>query len=200
MRIDPASLDGKERHKLLNGVIVPRPIGWISTVDADGVSNLAPFSWFQVVSSTPPVVMFSSGARNGGLKDTAANALATGNFVVNIVSADLLEAMNATSIEAPAEVDEFAYANLEAAPSERVAAPRVASAPVALECETMHHFEIPSGGNTVIFGQVVLAHVRDDLRDENGYIDMSGLNPVARLAGNDYALLGELVTVARPGD
>ncbi len=197
MRIDLATLDGKERHKLLSGVVVPRPIGWISTVDENGVRNLAPYSFFQVVSSTPPVVMFSSGKRHGVAKHSATNALATGGFVANIVSADLLEAMNATSIEVAMDVDEFDHANLDATPSERIAAPRVTAAPVALECETLHHYEIPDGGNVVVFGRVLVAHVRDDLRDENGYIDVRRLDPVARLAGLEYATLGDVVSVPR---
>jgi len=198
MTIDLATLDGKERHKLLNGVVVPRPIGWISTVDENGVRNLAPYSWFQIASSTPPVVMFSAGKRNGVAKDSALNAIATGGFVANIVSGDLLEAMNATSVEAAIDVDEFDYARLDATPSERIAAPRVTAAPVSLECETLHHYEIPDGGNTVVFGRVLVAHVRDDLRDENGYIDIRKLDPIARLAGLDYATLGDVVTVPRP--
>lgn len=198
MRIELDTLDAKERHKLLNGTVVPRAIGWISTVDDAGRRNLAPFSWFTIAASTPPVLMFSVGSRDGVLKDTGRNAVAIGGFVAHVAGADLVKAMNDTSVEAPEHVDEFDFAHLDATPSERVAAPRVAAAPVAFECETLHHYAIPDGGNTVVFGRVLLAHVRDDVRDAQGYVDVRALDPVARLAGLDYASLGDVFAVPRP--
>lgn len=198
MRIDLDSLDSPRRYKLLTGTVVPRPIGWISTVDESGGRNLAPYSFFQVVSTTPPVLMFSGGRRDGTPKDSVQNALATGGFVAQLADVSLLDAMNESSVDAPPGVDEFAYAGLEAISSEHVAAPRVASAPVAFECELLHHYEVPDGGNVVVFGRVVIAHVRDDLIDEAGRIDIPALNPIARLAGTTYGKLGELMDVARP--
>lgn len=198
MRIDLATLDPVHRYKLLTGSVVPRPIGWISTVDDAGVRNLAPYSFFQVASTTPPVLLFSGGRREGTPKDSVLNALSTGGFVAHIADVGRLEAVNATSVEAPPKVDEFDHAGLEAIPSERVAAPRVADAPVAFECELLHHYEVPDGGNVVVFGRVLVAHLRDDLIDEAGRIDLRALDPIARLAGTTYGTLGDLMDVARP--
>lgn len=198
MRIELDSLDGKGRYKLLTGTVVPRPIGWISTVDEEGRRNLAPFSYFQIASATPPVLLFSAGQRDGAPKDSVRNALATGGFVAHIADVALLDAMNVSSAEAPPEVDEFDLAGLEAAPSDTVAAPRVTAAPVAFECELLHHYDVPDGGNTVVFGRVRVAHLRDDLVGDDGRIDLRALNPIARLAGTVYGTLGELMDVARP--
>lgn len=198
MRFDLAAMEPRDRYKLLTGTVVPRPIGWIATVDAQGRRNLAPFSYFQLASATPPVLMFSAGRRAGAPKDTVRNALETGGFVAHIADAAHLEAMNATSVEAPHEIDEFAYAGLEAVPSDAVAAPRVGSAPVAFECELLHHWSVPGGGNTVVFGTVLVAHVRDDVVAENGRIDVKALDPLARLAGTQYGTLADVIDLARP--
>jgi flavin reductase (DIM6/NTAB) family NADH-FMN oxidoreductase RutF len=198
MRIELDPLAPRDRYKLLTGTVVPRPIGWISTVDEEGRRNLAPFSYFQIASATPPVLLFSAGARDGAPKDSVRNALATGGFVAHVADVALLEAMNVSSAEAPPEIDEFELAGLESAPSERVAAPRVVAAPVAFECELLHHYQVPEDGNTVVFGRVLLAHLRDDLMGEDGRIDLRALNPIARLAGTVYGTLGELMDVARP--
>jgi flavin reductase (DIM6/NTAB) family NADH-FMN oxidoreductase RutF len=198
MRFDLDTMDARGRYKLLTGTVIPRPIGWISTVDADGRRNIAPFSYFQIASASPPVLLFSGGSRDGQAKDSVRNALATGGFVAHIADATLLEAVNLTSVEAPHEIDEFAYADLDDEPSELVAAPRVKAAPVAFECELTHHWEVPGGGNTVVFGLVRLAHVRDDLVLEDGRIDARALDPIARLAGTLYGTLGQIVDMARP--
>ena len=198
MRIDPDALAPQDRYKLLTGTVVPRPIGWISTVDGAGHRNLAPYSYFQIASATPPVLLFSAGRRAGVPKDSALNALETGGFVAHVADRALMDAMNLTSVESPRDVDEFELAGLEAVPSETVAAPRVAAAPVAFECELLHHYEIPDGGNVVVFGRVRVAHLRDDLRDERGRIDIPSLDPIARLAGTVYGTLGELFDVERP--
>lgn len=198
MRFDLDGLDARERYKLLTGTVVPRPIGWISTVDQHGRRNLAPFSYFQIASASPAVLSFSGGSRAGRPKDSVRNALATGGFVANIADMALIEALNASSVEAPHEIDEFAYAGLEALPSDVVAAPRVALAPVAFECELLHSYDVPDGANTVVFGRVRVAHVRDDLVQEDGRIDVRALDPVARLAGTLYAALGQIVDLPRP--
>ncbi|MDZ7799399.1 MAG: flavin reductase family protein [Trueperaceae bacterium] len=198
MRFELADMAPRDRYKLLTGTVVPRPIGWIATVDEEGRRNLAPFSFFNVVSASPPTLMFSGGRRNGLPKDSAANALATGQFVAHIAGTELLDAMNATSIDAPPGEDEFAYADLEAVPSERVRPPRLAAAPVAFECEVVHTYEVAPGGNTVVFGRALIAHLRDDLVLEGGRIDVRALSPVARLAGTQYATLGEILERARP--
>src|SRR6056297_2515465 len=184
MRFDLDGLDARERYKLLTGTVVPRPIGWISTVDEQGRRNLAPFSYFQIASASPPVLSFSGGSRAGRPKDSVHNALATGGFVAHIADMALMEAMNATRVEAP-------HADV-------VAAPRVALAPVAFECELLHAYEVPEGGNTVVFGRVRVAHVRDDLVQEDGRIDVRALDPLARLSGTLYAALGQIVDLPRP--
>ena len=134
MEIDPRSMPSSAVYKLLIGCIVPRPIAWVSTVSADGVANLAPFSFFMGVCNEPPTIAFSSGRREGNKKDTVANAEHTGDFVVNVVDDSLAERMNLTSGEYPPEVDEFALTGLTAAPGVKVRAPRLAEAPISLEC------------------------------------------------------------------
>jgi len=198
MRIDLDSLEPQARYKLLTGTVVPRPIGWISTVDMRGRRNLAPFSYFQIASATPPVLLFSGSGRAGRPKDSVGNALATGGFVAHIADASLLEALNLTSVEAPPELDEFEFAGLAATPSDRVAAPRVTEAPVAFECELLHRYAIPGGTNTVVFGRVLVAHLRDGLMSGDGRIDVAALDPIARLAGTLYARLGQVTDLARP--
>jgi len=126
---DPSELEGVDRYKLLTGLVVPRPIGWIGTLGQDGRPNLAPFSFFTVVAGTPPTVLFSPGRRTGTPKDTLANALAKGEFTVNVVDEPLAEAMNLTSGEYAAEIDEFALAGLDARPGDVVDAPLVLEAP-----------------------------------------------------------------------
>lgn len=188
----------RDRYRLLTGAVVPRPIGWISTVDESGRRNLAPFSYFNIAAANPPTLMYSGGVRQGTSKDTVRNARATGGFVAHIVDEPLLEAMNRTSVDAPPGVDEFGFAGLEAVPSDRVAAPRVAAAPVAFECELVHEYEVSPGGSTIQFGRVLVAHVRDDVTGPDGRIDVHALRPLARLAGAQYATLGEVIERARP--
>ncbi|MEX2502984.1 MAG: flavin reductase family protein, partial [Trueperaceae bacterium] len=196
MRLVMDDLSSSERYKLLTGTVVPRPIGWISTVDQDGTFNLAPFSYFMVAATNPPTLAFSGGHHDSGPKDSVRNAIRAGQFVANVADRGLLEAMNASSVDAPPHVDEFAHAGLEPVASDRVAAPRVAAAPVAFECELTHQLSI--GSNTLVFGRVLVAHLRDGLRGEDGRIDVRALDPVARLAGTQYAALGDIVELARP--
>lgn len=191
-------MEPRARYKLLTGTVVPRPIGWISTVDAAGHRNLAPYSYFNLVDATPPTLMFSGNRRRGTPKDSVLNARETGGFVAHIVDETLLEAMNQTSIDAPIGIDEFDHASLEALPSERVAAFRLAKAAVAFECELVHEYEVSPESSTVLFGRVLVAHVRDDLLQENGRIDVRALRPVGRLAGAQYATLGRVIQLARP--
>ncbi len=175
-----------DRYKLLIGGVVPRPIGWIGTQDADGRRNLAPYSFFNVVAGTPPTVLFSPGRRGDRPKDTLANVLATGVFTVNVVDEDLAEAMNLTSGEYGPEVDEFELAALETVQGDVVAAPMVAASPVRLECELTRTVELDDPPtNTVVFGRVLRMHVRSDLLDGTR-IDPIGLRAVGRMAGSGY--------------
>jgi flavin reductase (DIM6/NTAB) family NADH-FMN oxidoreductase RutF len=198
MQFNPETTDPTLTYKLLSGTIVPRPIGWISTVSPDGVNNLAPYSFFNAVSGDPPHVLFCSGKRGSGHKDSAGNALATGEFVVNLVSESTAEAMNLTATELPADVDEFAYAGLTALPSVVVAAPRVGESLVNFECKVVHSYEIEGGGSVIVVGRVVMMHVADEILDERYRIDYGVYKPVGRLAGNSYCRVNDLFDLVRP--
>jgi flavin reductase (DIM6/NTAB) family NADH-FMN oxidoreductase RutF len=200
MIVETAALSERESYKLLISSVVPRPIAWVSSQDAEGLLNLAPFSYFQAVCPEPPTVVVSVGRRaDGTWKDTALNAQATGEFVVNIVSLELAEQMNVTSGDYPPDLNEFEIAGLTTAPSHRVRPPRVAEAAIALECRlaqtvTLGH---DPGTNLLLIGEVVAYYVRDDLC-VNGLVDYERLRPVARLGGNQYAKPGEVFEMIRP--
>ena len=180
----------RELYLLLTGLVVPRPIAWVSTVGVDGVRNLAPHSYFTLVSHHPPHVAFSS----TGVRDTLTNVRARGEFVVNIVTSGLVERMNLTATDFPPGEDEFAWAGLTAAPAARVGVPRVAEARAHLECRLAQ--EVPVGDATLVIGEVVHVHVDPGVwRD--GRVDPALLDPVGRLAGTGYATLGEIFTLAR---
>jgi len=180
----------RELYLLLTGLVVPRPIAWVSTVAADGTRNLAPHSYFNLVSHDPPHVGFSA----TGVRDTLTNVRASGEFVVNVVSADLVERMNLTATDFPPQEDEFDWAGLAAAPAVRVAAPRVAQARAHLECRLAQ--EVPVGSATLVIGEVVHVHV-DPAVWRDGRVDPALLDPVCRLAGTGYATLGEVFSLPR---
>ena len=186
MIIDPSELDPRSVYKLLIGSVVPRPIAWTSTVSTGGVRNLAPFSFFTVASRQPPMLCISVGPRvdsNIPTKDTLDNVEETGEFVVNIVSLSLSDTMFESSKSHPPEADEFEKAGLTPAPCEVVGAPRVEEAGVSMEC--LLDRVLPLGTDHLVIGRMVRFHVRDDLYGENGRIDVAGLDPLGRLAG-DY--------------
>ena len=186
MIIDPSELDPQSVYKLLIGSVVPRPIAWTSTVSTGGVCNLAPFSFFTVASRQPPMLCISVGPRvdsNIPTKDTLDNVEETGEFVVNIVSLSLSNTMFESSKGHPPEADEFEKAGLTPAPCEVVGAPRVEEAGVGMEC--LLDRVLPLGSDHLVIGRVVRFHVRDELYGENGRIDVAGLDPLGRLAG-DY--------------
>lgn len=191
--IPPASM-----YKLLVGSVVPRPIGWISTISKDGVHNLAPFSFFNVASANPPHVLFCPTIRgtDGGRKDTLHNVRDTGEFVVNIVTQALAEAMNLTSTELPADVDEFAIAGLTVAPSHVVRPPRVAESPIHFECQVAHIIDL--GGGHVVIGRILHVHVDERVLIGEDKIDLHILQPIGKLAGNAYTRVTDLFDLARP--
>jgi len=197
---DPGALTGRERYQLLTSLVVPRPIGWISTWGADGVANLAPFSYFAALSASPLLVGVSVGHRAHAPKDTLVNMRARGAFCVNVVSADLLEAMNATSADVPPDVDEFGLAGLERAVSPVVDAPYVAAAPGVLECRVTQEVDLHGAPNTLVIGEVVGIRVADALPFQEGTlaVDPEALRPVGRLFGSGYALPGEVRFIPRP--
>ncbi len=180
---DPADL-GPSVYPLLTSVVVPRPIAWVSTRSAAGVDNLAPHSFFTISSVQPPVVQFTS----VGTKDSLRNALETGEFVVALSPQPLLEQVNRTATDFPADVSEFDAVGLTREPSHLVAPPRVAESPVALECRVVGTHEF-GGGSTVVFGEVVWVAVDERvLRDGRPAVDL--LRPLARLGGDDWSALG----------
>jgi flavin reductase (DIM6/NTAB) family NADH-FMN oxidoreductase RutF len=188
---DPGQTDALAFYRLLNAVVIPRPIAWVSSRSADGVDNLAPHSFFTVACTDPPIVQFTSVGR----KDSLRNVEATREFVVNLTPEPLFEQVNATSINAPADVSEFDWAGVAREPSLRVAPPRVAASPVALEC--VLHDTVALGDCTVVLGRVVhLAIDARAMRDGRPAADL--LRPLARLGGRQWSTLGELLEIDRP--
>ncbi|SEO78194.1 NADH-FMN oxidoreductase RutF, flavin reductase (DIM6/NTAB) family [Halogranum amylolyticum] len=182
-------------YRLLAGGVVPRPIAWVSSRSAEGVDNLAPYSFFNVVAYDPPVVMFAPVGTGDDLKDTPRNVLDSEQFVVNVVTGDLVEAMNATSATLPEGASEFDHADIEAAEATTVDAARVADAKVAFECELYDAVEV--GGSTMVLGEVVYAHVADEVTVD-GKLDVTKLDAVGRLSGSYYATTRDRFSLERP--
>ena len=199
MELDPRTIGTASSYKLLIGCVVPRPIAWVSTLGADGVANLAPFSFFMGVCNEPPTIAFSSGRRENGKKDTVRNLEHTGDFVVNVVDDTHAEAMNATSGEYGPEVDEFTLAGLTMAPGVKVRAPRLATAPISMECRVAQIVPVGTGPHSVVFGEILYYHVRDDVYDAaTGRIDITRLKPIGRLAGHQYSYIHDIFEMKRP--
>lgn len=182
-------------HSVYTALVVPRPIGWISTISPEGVVNLAPFSFFNALTGDPPCVMYCPNGFKPGtkeIKDSITNVEATGEFVFNLCSYELREQMNATSVHEPSSYDELAEAGLEAAPCNNVAPPRVAAAPIALECKFLETVRLPLSStgapNHVVLGQVVGVHVADEVITD-GMIDIAKIRPVARLGYLDFSVI-----------
>jgi flavin reductase (DIM6/NTAB) family NADH-FMN oxidoreductase RutF len=189
---DPAELDPGAFYQLLTAVIVPRPIAWVSSRSADGVDNLAPHSFYSVSSVAPPIVQFTSVGR----KDSLRNIEANGEFVVCFTPARLFEEINATGTNFPADESEFDSVGLEREPSLKVAPPRVAASPVALECEL--HTTVSFGASTVVMGRVVHAAVDNAvLKDGKPVIEL--LDPISRLGGNEWGHTTQIEEITRIG-
>jgi len=184
----------------MTSLVVPRPIGWISTWNEEGTPNLAPYSYFNAVSSAPLLVGVSIGTRLEGLKDTLVNIRARGAFCHNVVSTAFLEAMNQTSADVAPGVDEFALAGLTPVASETVDAPYVSGAPAVLECVLRQEVELEGARNTLVIGEVVGIRVDEELPFlEGAYsVDPAYLLPVGRLAAGGYSMPGELRWIPRP--
>ena len=198
MKIDPSTFEGFNR--VLTGVIVPRPIAFVSTMSAGGLVNLAPYSFFNAVAYAPPTIIFSSSRRAGSKqKDTLANIEETGEFVVNIVVDDIAEAMNKTSAEYPTAVSEFEIAGLTEAPSDLIKPPRVAESPVNMECRLIQIVPLGQGSHQhgLVIGEVVYMHIRDDIIDGHR-INHQNLKPTGRLAGNMYCHTADIFEMVRP--
>jgi len=204
MHVDPQIIGAEAMYKLMIGCVVPRPIAWVSSVDANGVANLAPFSYFMAITHDPPTIAFSASPRPqaGGVrgkKDTLRNVEATREFVVNVVDDALAEQMNVTSGDYAPDVDEFVQAGLEVAPSLKVKAPRVTAAPINMECRVVQIIPVGNLPSNLVIGEIVQLHFRDDVYDPaTGRLDMHRLRPVGRLAGHLYTHVHEIFEMKRP--
>lgn len=198
MQFDPNKLESSIVYKLLTGSIIPRPIGWISSVDQNGINNLAPFSYFNIVGEKH--IMFSTAKNKGQNKDTLNNILQNNEFVLNMVTEDVVEAMNMTSEELPANVDEFLYANLTPIDCELIKPKRVKESKISFECKMIHSYTMPhpeNNGATMVIGEIVMMHFDDDVLLDNYKINMENYKPVSRLAGSSYSKIGELFSIKR---
>ena len=201
MIIDVPSTDVVKIYRTLVEVVTPRPIAWVTTIDAEGRVNLAPFSFFNAFGANPPVVVFSPGLRRYGTKkDTLRNLEIVPEFVLNAAVEDLAEPMNATSKELPPGQSEAEYAGLALQPSTKVRPPRVAVSPVHMECRVRQIVPIgdgPIAGNLVI-GEVLLIHIDDSVLDSSGHVDPRKLRTIARLGGDYYCRSTDLFEMKRP--
>lgn len=206
--IEAASLSSADNYRLMIGSIVPRPIAWVSSLSADGIPNLAPFSFFLGLTSSPPLLGFSAIHQATGPKDTRRNIAETGEFVVNVVNEAVGEAMNATSQSFPPEVDEFVAAGLTPAPSRLVRPARVAEAPIQMECRLERLVDLggsAAGGvtrpatTTLVIGEIVVWHIREDLFDaERKRVRIDRLQAIGRLAGDWYTRTRDQFEMVRP--
>ena len=189
-------------HDPFKSCVVPRPIGWISSLNSDGQVNLAPYSFFNAVGGEPPMVMFSStGVAPRATKDTLMNIEETGEFVCNMATWDLRDQMNISSSPAPSETNEFELAGLEMEPSELVKPPRVKASPIHMECTHIQTIELPcekpGARNAMTIGKVVGIHINDKVMVD-GMIDIERIRPIARMGYQDYSRVDEVFTMGRP--
>jgi len=200
MEFNPDTLEASAIYKLLTGSIIPRPIGWVSTVDEKGINNLAPFSYFNMIGDDPPHVMFSTRRDNNTNKDTLNNVLTTKQFVVNMVTEELVEQMNATAQMVPSEVDEFQLVGVTPVPSTKIKPMRVLESPIQFECELVHHYFLENhkqGGACIMIGRIVMMHFDESVVSDNYKINMETYKPVSRLAGSNYNKIGEMFSIKR---
>ena len=196
MFYEPVKQDHGLPKNPFNSLVIPRPIGWITTVDPEGVVNLAPYSFFNAVGYRPPTVMFASGSGSGedGQKDSLRNVEATGEFVCNLSTWEIREAMNRSSASVGPEVDELEMSGLTPVPSKLVKPPRVKEAPVHLECKHLRSVDFPNWSNkdryVVVFGEVIGVHIEDQYITPEGLIDVDGMRPIGRLGYDDYTIVG----------
>jgi flavin reductase (DIM6/NTAB) family NADH-FMN oxidoreductase RutF len=198
MIINPSTLEPRQRYRLLISTVAPRPIAWISTRAADGSLNLAPFSFFQALTGTPPLVVVSIGKRKGAPKDTLHNIQETGEFVINTVTEELAEKMNLTSGDYEAATDEFELAGLTPAPSEIVKAPRVAESPINMEARLFQLVPLNGSDYSLVIGEILCWHVAEGCLAPDGLVDIARIRPIARLARDEYTKFGEVFSMPRP--
>lgn len=202
MEISPSEVSWQSIYKIMIGSIVPRPIGWVSTIDREGRPNLAPFSYFTIVCPNPPHILFCPNIRStdNQSKDTLKNIRSTGEFVVNMVNKRLAQAMNISSTEFPASVNEFEQSGLTESTSAKVKPPRVAESPIHFECQLAHLVSLGEGigSGSVVIGRVVHIHVDDSVMLDEDKIDVARLDPIGRLAGASYCRVTDLFEMQRP--
>lgn len=202
MFYNTASKDHNLPHDPFKSCVAPRPIGWISTVSASGQPNVAPYSFFNGIASSPPQVMYSTnGMQAHGPKDTLNNIRETGEFVVNVATWDLRDAMNLTSQPASPDIDKFALAGLTPEPSQLLKAPRIGQSPINMECRLINIIDLPSDDasqpNTMVLGHVVGIHIDDSILTD-GMIDNTKLRLISRLGYKDYACVENTFSMDRP--
>lgn len=199
--IDPAAQSDRDNYKLLIGSVVPRPIAFVTTLSQQGVLNGAPFSYFSIVSSNPPLLSIAVQRKDGEMKDTARNTIATGELVVHIVDETNVEAINQTAASLPPDESEVALAGLTPIDSERVKVPGIAESKFRMECVLEQALELGGTGETpgcdLLIARVVRFRISEEII-ENGRIDAEKLAPVSRMAGNFYSTLGRVFTIERP--
>ncbi|MFD2611207.1 flavin reductase family protein [Paenibacillus gansuensis] len=199
--IDPSSLSERDNYKFLIGSVIPRPIAWVTTQTESGIVNAAPFSYFNIVTANPPMLSISVQRKNGKKKDTARNAKRAGEFVVHIADEMNVEFMNQTAVSLGPEESEIDFSGLHLMPSEIVSIPAIAEARIRMEC--LLESSVTLGGTKeepacdLLIGKVVRFHIEDELYSQ-GRIDAQKLQPVSRLAGMNYAKLGEIFSLERP--
>jgi len=205
MYYDPDKNDHGLPHNPFKSCVVPRPIGWISTISPDGIHNLAPYSQFQNITFDPPYVMFAANQNTRGMrKDSVINAEQTGEFVYNMATYDLCEAVNRSAAEVPPEMDEFELAGVTKVPSIRIKPCRVAESPVQFECRYYQTIRLPGNGVMgtvdVIIGRVILVHIKDDAIGPDGRLDILKIRPLARLGYYDYTAVESVFEMVIPGE
>ncbi|MEH6940614.1 flavin reductase family protein [Bacillus sp. JJ722] len=198
--IDPNALSERENYKFLIGSIIPRPIAFVTTVASDGTLNAAPFSFFNIVSSNPPLISISVQRKNGKRKDTATNIVELREFVVHIVDETIVDQVNKTAAQIPPNESEIALTNLTVIPSTKIATSGIKEAKVRMECMLERVIELGGDNNNgcdLLIGKVVHYHIEENLYNQ-GRIDQKALGAVSRLAGSDYAKIGEVFSIERP--
>jgi flavin reductase (DIM6/NTAB) family NADH-FMN oxidoreductase RutF len=192
--VDAATLDTAAAYRLVVGCVVPRPVAWITTVDSEGRVNAAPFSSYNYVATSPPMLAVNVAFRagDGALKDTARNILARREFVVNVATEATMDAMHASAQEFPPEVGEAEALGIDLLPSRRVRPPRIAASPVQMECRLDQAVTLGRGVNTLYIGEIVAFHLSREIFDGER-VDSTRMRPVARLGGPYYATLGEII-------
>lgn len=189
--VDATTLDTATAYRLVCGVVVPRPVAWITTVDRDGKVNAAPFSSYNYVAHSPPMLAVNIGSRAGVLKDTARNIRETGWFCVNVATETLMETMHLTGADYPPDVSEAEALDIELLPGTRTPVPRIAASPVQMECKLDQAITLGRGLNTLYIGEVLVFHLSDEMYDGR-HVDSVAMRPIARLGGPYYAGLGEI--------